>query len=271
MKVFEKYEKLSKIGEGAFGVIYKAQNKNNKELVAIKEVSLIQENRNIKEDIENEIKFMKIFNYCPNSIKFIESYEENDKIYIVMELCDSDIPHFLKKSKNGFSILEIKIIMNQFNKILYEIRSKNMVHNDVKLENILVKFTDGKKFEIKLIDYGLSKLISSTKDLSNNEWKIKPYTEGGIEAIKMVEKIDLFNLGGDLYRMIFNQMPKSLEEINSKIDNEIKDGDLKDLLKQLFVIDCDKRINWDDYFKHKFFKIDKEEFEKVENIIKQNL
>jgi len=158
--------------------------------------------------------------------------------------------------------------MNQFNKMLYEIRSKDMVHNDVKLENILVKFTEGKKFEIKLIDYGLSKLISSTKDLSNNQWNIKPYSKGGIEAIKMVEKIDLFNLGGDIYRMLFNQIPKSLEEVNSKIDSEVKDEDLKDLLKKLFLLDCDKRISWDDYFQHKFFKIDKEEFEKVENIIK---
>jgi len=104
MKIFEKYEKLSKIGEGAFGLIYKAQNKNSKELVAIKEVSLIQEGRNIKEDIENEIKFMKIFNYCPNSVKFIESYEENDKTYIVMELCDADIPHFLKSQKMAFQL-----------------------------------------------------------------------------------------------------------------------------------------------------------------------
>jgi len=47
---------------------------------------------------------MKIFNYCPNSVKFIESYEENDKTYIVMELCDADIPHFLKSQKMAFQL-----------------------------------------------------------------------------------------------------------------------------------------------------------------------
>jgi len=268
MKVFEKYNKLSKIGSGAFGVVYKAQNKINKELVAIKEIPIIQNDTNIKEDIERELKFMEIFNYSQNSVKLYEKFEENGIIYAIIELCDGDIPYFLKKTKNGFSITEIKIIMNQFNKILYEIRKKNMVHNDVKLDNLLVKFKTGKEFEIKLMDYGLSKLISSDKDLTNNQWGLKPYTEGGPEALYFIEKIDLFNIGGDIYIMLFNEKPKTLEEIMNKIDNNIKDEDLKDLLKKLFIIEPKKRIDWDDYFNHKFFKIEKEEFNNVEHIIK---
>ena len=83
---------------------------------------------------------MEIFSIYPNSVRLIDKFEENDKIFIVTELCDGDLAKYLKKSKNGFSIQEIKIIMNQYNKILNEIRKKDMVHNDVKLENVLVKF-----------------------------------------------------------------------------------------------------------------------------------
>ena len=53
-----------------------------------------------------------------------------------------------------------------------------------------------------------------------------------------------------------------------KIDKFIEDEDLKDLLRKLLVDDPKERINWDDYFKHKFFNIDKFDFDKVENIVK---
>ena len=145
-----------------------------------------------------------------------------------------------------------------------------MIHFDVKLENELIKFKkDSKEFEIKLTDYGQMKLISSTKDLSNNEWGIEPYTKGGKEIIEEVEKIDLLNLGINIYRMLFKDAYKSIEEMLDKVDKNIEDKDLKDLMHKLLVVDYKKRISWDDYFNHKFFNIQKFDFDKVENIIKK--
>ena len=53
-----------------------------------------------------------------------------------------------------------------------------------------------------------------------------------------------------------------------KIENSIKDDDLKDLLKKLIVIDAHKRIDWNDYFNHPFFNIDEIDFDKIANIKK---
>ena len=270
LKINEKYEKLDKLGEGAFGIVYKGQNKLTKEFVAIKEVNLKNlESFMSKEDLKKEIKFMKIFNNNPNSVKLYEDFEENDILYMVIELCDTDITKCLEKSEKGFTIYEVKIVMKQFNNILQDIRKKDMIHNDVKLENVLVKFGEAKEFQIKLIDYGQAKLISSTKDLSNNEWGITPYTEGGNEIISIVEKVDLLNLGIDIFRMLFKEAYKTLEYMNEKIENCIEDKDLKDLMRRLLVDDYKKRIDWDDYFNHDFFKIDKFEFDKVINIVKE--
>lgn len=270
VKIFEKYNKLNKIGEGAFSIVYKAENIITKELVAIKEIPKKMNDKDIKKDIEKEIKFMEIFSIYPNSVRLIDKFEENDKLFIVTELCDGDLAKYLKKSKNGFSIQEIKIIMNQYNKILYEIRKKDMVHNDVKLENVLVKFKGNlKEFIIKLMDYGQMKLLSSIKDLSNNVFGIEPYIEGGKKILYLLEKIDLLNLGINIYRMIFKEPPKTFEELNENIDKFVEDKELLDLLKKLCVEDAKKRIDWEEYFNHKFFNIEKEEFEKVENIVKE--
>lgn len=274
-KVIEKYDKLEKIGEGAFGKIYIGQNKTTKELVALKEIPIkvIEEGDfkiDVREDTEREIKYMKIFNFSPNSVKLYDVFDEGNVIFLAMELCDTDLGKCLEKSEKGFSIYEVKIVMKQFNNILYEIRKRDMIHFDVKLENELIKFKkDSKEFEIKLTDYGQMKLISSTKDLSNNEWGIEPYTKGGKEIIEEVEKIDLLNLGINIYRMLFKDAYKSIEEMLDKVDKNIEDKDLKDLMHKLLVVDYKKRISWDDYFNHKFFNIQKFDFDKVENIIKK--
>lgn len=142
-----------------------------------------------------------------------------------------------------------------------------MIHNDVKLENVLIKFGQNKEFQVKLMDYGNSKLISSTKDLSENEYGIKPYTQGGKEILYFIEKVDLLNLGIDIYRMVFKEAYKTIEEMHAKID-KLEDKELKDLMKRLIVEDEKKRIDWEDYFNHDFFKIDKFDFDKVINIVK---
>ena len=271
-KVYEKYEKLEKIGEGTFGVIYKGQNKITKELVAIKEIPIkIIETDYFKIDArvetEKEIKFMKIFNFSPNSVQLYDMFEEDNIIFMVTELCDMDLGKCLEKTEKGFTVYEVKIIMKQLNNILYEIRKRNMIHFDVKLENVLIKFSkNSKEFQIKLADYGSMKLLSPTKDLSNNEWGIAPFTEGGKEAIAECEKVDLLNLGIDMYRMLFKDAYKSFEEMLDKINKNINDEDLKDLLNKLLVEDYKERIDWEDYFNHKFFNIEKFDYDKVENI-----
>ena len=270
-KIFEKYEKLEKIGEGAFAKVYKGQNKITKEIVAIKEILVKKlDGIDIRADTQKEIKFMRIFNFCPNSIKLYDVYDENDIIFLVIELCDTDLAECLKKSKNGFTIPEVKIIMKQFNNILYEIRKRDMVHNDVKLENVLIKFKkDSKEFQIKLCDFGQMKLLWSEKDLSNNEWGIQPYTSDRKDVLLTLETIDLLNLGIDIYRMLFKDAYKSIEEMLDRIDKNIKDKDIKDLMHKMLVDFDDttsKIISWDDYFNHDFFKIGKFDFEQVVNI-----
>lgn len=265
----QKYEKFEKIGEGAFKVVYRGENKLTKEKVAIKETPLYNyENYDVKLETEKEIKFMKALNGNPHSLKLLDIFEENNTIYIVTELCEGDLYKILQKSKKGFTVYEVKIIMKQLNNVLEEMRKKNMVHNDFKVENILVKFKENsKEFEMKISDFGLSKVLSTTKDLKNNEWGIEPF-EGPKEEVELLEKVDLLRIGVNIYRMLFNAPYRTYDKMFKKIDKFIEDEDLKDLLRKLLVDDPKERINWDDYFKHKFFNIDKFDFDKVENIVK---
>ena len=114
----------------------------------------------------------------------------------------------------------------------------------------------------------MAKLISSTKDLTDNEWGIEPFTNENKTIVYYVEKSDLLVIGVDIYRMLFKEPAQTFEEYLTKIDSSVEDEDLKDLLKKLIVEDPKERIEWDDYFNHKFFDIETFDFDKVENIVK---
>ena len=106
-----------------------------------------------------------------NSVKCYEYFNNKNNFVIIMELCDKNLSQLLKdkylKDNKGFNIEEIKEIMKQLNKGFKIMIKNNIIHRDLKLENILIKYKENKEYIIKLADYGNSKKLDS-KITSNN-------------------------------------------------------------------------------------------------------
>ena len=83
-----------------------------------------------------------------NSIKFYECYDTDKNFIIVMELCDTSLQSLLNKRKNGFTSGEIRDILKQLNNTFKIMEENEIVHRDLKLDNILIKFKDNKKKKI---------------------------------------------------------------------------------------------------------------------------
>ncbi len=243
--IFQIYEKIETISERENIKVYKCKKANTNETVAIKEIEM---NSGIKkEDIEKEVETMEKFNDNVNSLKFIEKKEENNNTYIVLESYDGDLKKYLDNSKNGFNVDEIQIVMNQLNNIVAEIRKNNMTHNDIKLENIFVKFKDDapKEFYIKLSEYG------KAKDLKSDN-----------------EKNDILSLGKAMYEMISKIKVDSIEDMRNNITSVTDNSDLQNLLNRTLVEKVDEIIDWENYTQHAFFST-KPDYSKVENIVKK--
>ena len=185
----EYYEIIKLIDSGAYGHVYKGREKSTKELRAIKVISLEKIKENLLSQYEaNEIEeqlnlcingFIEEYNnmkICSNnnnnSVKCYEYFNNKDNFVIIMELCDKNLSEVLKQrvknEKKGFNIEEIYEIMNQLNNTFKIMKENNIIHRDLKLENILIKYNDNNDYTIKLTGYGCSKRLNSLFSVLSN-------------------------------------------------------------------------------------------------------
>ena len=161
------YIKLSKLGCGSYGQVFKVKNKETNKIYAIKEINkskLIKENKFYQAIIENEM--LKGCNH-PNIVKYFGFYETQDNFAIIEEYCPyGDLSSFIYENKRNFSILEIQYIIGQIIICLEYLSTKNIIHRDIKPENFLI--TDN--FNLKLIDFGTSTLIGKIFDTKTNKF-----------------------------------------------------------------------------------------------------
>ena len=213
-----------------------------------------------------EISLMKKC-YCDNSVEIYGSFDTEKEFIIAMELCDNTLFYELAKTKNGFNEKEIKDILLQLNNVFRKLNDNNIVHRDIKLHNILVKYINEEKtkFKVLLSDYGVS------NQLNNITQKYKTFAGTKIimapEILKGEEynnKCDLWSLGIIIYQLYTKNIPysgevdnailKQIKDLGQSILDKIKDKQLKDLLSKLLVEEPEKRISWEEYFEHNFFK-----------------
>ena len=268
---YNKYYEIGKrIGKGHFGSVYKGKNRNSDQLVAIKVIDIENNNEEAGNDIKsiiNELNNMKICSDDNNySIKFYEYFKYEKEFVIVMELCDDNLFKVLKERNEGFKPDEIYKIINQLNNTFKKMLDNKIVHRDIKLENILIKYNDDEKkdYIVKLTDYGISKQVQATAMLKTHAGTSLTMAPEILEGKNYTNKCDLWSIGVIIYQLAFKEYPyngmtevillNNIKESKYKNFKKTENDDLNNLIKQLLVYDVNERINWDDYFNHPFFK-----------------
>ena len=257
--VWEKYIKENVIASGSYTNIYKAIHKKTGNFVAIKEVNKnklklfynidLNENENYKIILNNE-----------NSIEIKEIIQTKENIYIIMDYCFCNLEDFIKMNKKNISISNIQKILNQINNCFKIVLKNNIIYKDLKPSNILLSLN-----EMNEIDFKLSNKI--IKRLNNNSSQSKKDINLTVspELIKgetVTNKSDIWSLGIIIYYLYFKEYPykgkreyQVLKDIESNKELKIiNDNDLNDLVRKMLIIDVKKRISWEDYFNHIFFK-----------------
>lgn len=139
------YSNLSKIGQGASGGVYTANERNSRALVAIKQMNLEQQPK--KDLIINEIIVMKESHH-PNIVNFLDSYLMEGELWVVMEYMEggslTDVVTF-----NFMQESQIAAVCKEVLKGLQHLHSKGVIHRDIKSDNILLSQNGDIKLSMK--------------------------------------------------------------------------------------------------------------------------
>ena len=118
-----------------------------------------------------------------------------------MELCDNSLQKILDEKKEGYTCEEIYIIINQLNNTFKIMNENKIIHRDIKLDNIVVKYNNENKnsdinFIVKLTDYGMSKNLINTigKTYAGTPLTMAPEILEGEGKVDYDNKCDLWSI-----------------------------------------------------------------------------
>ena len=210
------YEELEEIGSGMYGVVKKVRLKTNPDI--IRAMKIIPEENVLQGEgasLIDEIEILKNLEH-PNIMKIYECFvDENNNYYIVSELCDQG--HLLSKMEKlgKMDQIVVKYLMDQiFNAVAY-LHSKNILHGDIKLENVLLnKITKrgGRRFTNINLDFNSNEEL--TEDINKNFGKRKTSNKSNNYIKDMMNyEIKLIDFGCSKYFVRRNKKKKKLRGI----------------------------------------------------------
>ena len=209
-----------------------------------------------------KMKMLENNNNNKNTVKFFEYFDSKTDFAVVMEKCDTDLNHIFN---NSFSLEEIKELLNQLNNTFKIMLKNEIMHGDLKLENILTK-TDNNNLIYKLTDYGISKKFFEMNRRLMGWGPAPEYSAPEILSGKDYNSsCDLWSLGIILYTLYFKTKPyegnhyyEVLNDINKKGQLNLHqlsgDDNFGHLIRRLLTFDPKDRITWKEYFEHPFLK-----------------
>ena len=161
MKMHKKYEVLGVVGEGAYGIVYKCRNKETDKFVAIKKFKEI-EDKLVQKTMKRELKMLQMLKH-ENVVDFQEAFIYKENLFLVFEYVEKNLLEVLEKFPEGLNPKLIRSFVFQMCKAVHYLHTKNIIHRDVKPENLLVD----ENMNLKLCDFGFARKISLNQENNN--------------------------------------------------------------------------------------------------------
>lgn len=155
------YEKIKRIGEGTYGVVYKARDRTTGEIVALKKVRMERERDGLPVTSMREIRVLQMCRH-PNIVhlKKVVTGSKPDSIFLVFEYCSHDLGKLIDMMPRPFSQSEVKCLMLQLLEAVDHLHSHWVMSRDLKLPNLLLTH-DG---HLKICDFGLARYFHAHEE-----------------------------------------------------------------------------------------------------------
>lgn len=234
------------LGEGGFGVTYRAENQRVGISVAMKEFAV--QDQKARDKILNEAHILGDLVNLDNIAKVIDYFEEDGAAYIVMEYVEGKTLKQYVKENGKIDAEEIFRMMMPLMETLGKIHKKEVLHRDISSDNIMV-MSDG---SLKLIDFGAAKANSVVAEatysivLKQGYAPVEQYSRGG----KQGPWTDVYGLCATIYECITGKIPAAAtqrtlgEELEMPSQMEIAvGGRLEKVLEQGLRVHPEERYS----------------------------
>ncbi|CAI8607772.1 unnamed protein product [Vicia faba] len=253
-----------RIGSGSFAVVWRSRHRNSGLEVAIKEIDQAQLSPKVRDNLIKEITILRTIHH-PNIIRLFEAIETNDRIYLVLEYCGGgDLAAYIHRYGRVSESIA-KHFMRQLAAGLQVLQEKNLIHRDLKPQNLLLETTSATPL-MKIGDFGFARSLTPLQladTLCGSPYYMAPEI---IQSQKYDAKADLWSVGAILYQLVVGKPPFDGNSQLQLFQNILASTELHfppKILKELHL-DCvdlcrsllrrnpDERLTFKAFFNHKF-------------------
>jgi cyclin-dependent kinase len=148
----ERYQKLEKLGEGTYGVVYKALDNDTKEIVALKKIILDAEDEGVPSTAIREVSILRELKHG-NIVDLKDVVHVNGHLHLVFEFITEDLKMYLDNVEGNMSPMLVKSYLKQLLLGLEYCHRHRFMHRDLKPQNLLIN----KGGSLKIADFGLAR------------------------------------------------------------------------------------------------------------------
>ncbi len=253
------YNKIKKVGQGASGSVYVAKSLLRGNKVAVKQMDLAHQPR--KELIVNEILVMKESQH-PNIVNFLDCFLRANELWVIMEYMEGGALTDIIDN-NTMSEREIAAVSNEACQGLAHLHSQNIIHRDIKSDNVLLDA----KGNVKITDFGFCAKLTDQRrkraTMVGTPYWMAPEV---VKSKEYGEKVDVWSLGIMAIEMIESEPPylneeplKALYLIATNGTPQLKNPEklskeLKEFLAVCLCVDVKSRATSDELLGHPFLQ-----------------
>lgn len=251
------------IGSGLFGAVYRAKHKKSGVIRAIKRIKKDHVNGANLQSLLNDVDILKKLDH-PNIIKVYEFFQDEAAYYVVTDLCTGGELFEKIVQEKTFTEKQAAEYMRQILSAIAYCHEKQLVHCDLKPENIMLESPNSSL--IKIIDFGNSSICAKDQRLTNKFGSVY-YVAPEVLNSSYNEKCDVWSLGVILYLLLTGKPPfngNSDQQILQKVYAGTYTMDIpemaeisataKDLIKKMLTFKMDERITAKDCLNHPWIK-----------------
>ncbi|KAJ7950250.1 Kinase family protein [Quillaja saponaria] len=251
------------IGSGSFSVVWHGRHKVHGTEVAIKEIVTGRLNKKLQESLMSEIFILKRINH-PNIIHLYDIVEAPGKIHLVLEYCrGGDLSVYIQRH-GRMPEATAKHFMRQLAAGLQVLRDNNLIHRDLKPQNLLLSTNDDKSV-LKIADFGFARSLQP-RGLAETLCGSPLYMAPEIMQLQKYDaKADLWSVGAILFQLGTGRTPFTGNNQIQLLQNIVKSTELcfpsdtqelssecKDLCRKLLRRNPVERLTFEEFFNHPF-------------------